>query len=185
MTEKLPPITISRRDHACLKRLAVHAVRDRHPVGGFLLSEIQRAVACDADEMPPGVAGLNEWVTYRLDSSQQTKSRILVCPDQFRSAQLNLSVLSPLGAAILGMRAGDCIEFFGIEGEFHVVAVESVVAPVGAPVLFPPSAAGPVEIRAIRVGPNDEGPRRRLASVSDDRSRTTSEKRSLSEQIQE
>jgi regulator of nucleoside diphosphate kinase len=159
MTENLPPITISRRDHASLSRLAVHAVRDRHPVGEFLLSEIQRAVVCDADKMPRGVAGLNEWVTYRLDSSQQTESRILVCPDQFRSAQLNLSVLSPLGAAILGMRAGDCIEFFGIEGEFHVVAIESVVAQVGAPVLFPLKVRrGVGRDMGDPRGPDDEGP---------------------------
>ena len=159
MIEKLPPITISRRDHARLTRLAAHAVRDRHPAGEFLLSEIQRAVVCDANKMPRDVAGLDEWVTYRLDGSQQAESRILTCPDQFRSTQLNLSVLSPLGAAILGMRAGDCIEFFGIEGGLHVVDVESVVAPTSAPVLFPlkvrreagRSAADPR-------GPDDEGP---------------------------
>jgi regulator of nucleoside diphosphate kinase len=159
MIEKLPPITISRRDHARLARLATLAVRDRHPAGEFLLSEIQRAVVCDVDKMPRDVAGLDEWVRYRLDGSKQAECRILACPDQFRSAQVNLSVLSPLGAAILGMRAGDCIEFFDIEGGLHVVVVESVVAPAGAPVLFPLKARREAGRNAADPrGPDDEGP---------------------------
>jgi regulator of nucleoside diphosphate kinase len=160
MTGVLPPIIIARRDHARLERLAANAMRERHPVSRFLISEIQRAVVCDANKMPPGVAGLNGWVTYRVDGSRQTESKILVCPDEFRSAQLNLSVLSPLGAAVLGMRAGDCMKFFSIGGGLHVVLVESVVAPVGAPVLFPLKARREASQATTGPrGPDDEGPK--------------------------
>ena len=160
MTGELPPIIIARRDHARLERLAANARRERHPVSGFLISEMQRAVVCDANKMPPGVASLNEWVTYRIDGSEQAESRILVCTDEFRSARLNLSVLSPVGAAILGMRVGDCMEFFDIEGGLHVVLVESVVAPVGAPVLFPLKARREASQATTGPrGPDDEGPK--------------------------
>ena len=137
MSEHLPQIIIARRDYVRLERLAVNAVRKRHPASGFLMSEIRRAVVCDAYKMPRGVARLNEWVTYRIDGNKQTESKILVCPEEFRNTEINLSVLSPLGAAVLGMHAGNCMKFFSAEGGLHFVIVESVVAPAGAPLLFP------------------------------------------------
>jgi regulator of nucleoside diphosphate kinase len=159
MSEHLPPIIIARRDHARLQRLAVNALRKRHPVGTFLMSEIRRAVVCDAYKMPRGVARLNEWVTYRIDGNKRTESKILVCPEEFISAEVTLSVLSPLGAAVLGMSVGNCMKFFSSEGGLHFVIVESVVTPPGAPLLFPLRARR----AAIRVpidprGPDDEGP---------------------------
>jgi regulator of nucleoside diphosphate kinase len=159
MREHFPPIIIARRDHARLQRLAVNALRKRHPVGRFLISEVRRAVVCDTDKMPDGVARLNEWVTYRIDGNKRTESKILVCPEEFISAEVTLSVLSPLGAAVLGMSVGDCMKFFSSEGGLHFVMVESVVAPPGAPLLFPLKARR----AAIRVpidprGPDDEDP---------------------------
>ena len=47
MTEQLPPIAIAWRDHARLERLADDALRARHPVDRFLMSEIRRAVVFD------------------------------------------------------------------------------------------------------------------------------------------
>jgi len=72
MSEHLPQIIIARQDYVRLERLAVNAVRKRHPASGFLMSEIRRAVVCDAYKVPRGVARLNEWVTYRIDGNKQT-----------------------------------------------------------------------------------------------------------------
>ena len=159
MSEQLPPIVIARRDHARLERLADDALRERHPVGRFLMSEIRRAVVFDTNKAPEGVACLNEWVTYRVDGSRQSESKILVCPDELRNGQIELSVLSPLGAAVLGMSIGHRIKFFSIEGGLHSVIVEDVVAPAGAPLLFPLKArrkAGRASTGSR--GPDDDGP---------------------------
>jgi regulator of nucleoside diphosphate kinase len=159
MTGTLPPIFIARRDHARLERLAAVALRERHPVSRFLISEIQRAVVCDTHEMSGSVARLNGWVTYRVDGSKHAESKILVCPEEFRSEQINLSVLSPLGAAVLGMRVGDRMKFFSIEGGLHFVIVESLNAPAGAPLLFPfNERRGVRQVRIGPRGPDDEGP---------------------------
>src|SRR4029079_15156830 len=120
---------------ARLERLASRALRERHPVSAFLLSEIRRAVVWDSGEMHGDVACLNGWVTYRVDGSKHAESKILVCPDDFRSAQINLSVLSPLGAALVGMCVGDRMKFFSLEGCLHFVILESLGAPAGAPLL--------------------------------------------------
>jgi regulator of nucleoside diphosphate kinase len=159
MTEALPTIFIARPDHARLERLAAAALRERHPVSKFLMSEVQRAVVSDSHDMPRRVACLNQWVTYRVDGSKHTESKVLVCPDEFRTAQMNLSVLSPLGAAVLGMSVGDRMKFFSIEGGLHFVIVESLAAPEGAPLLFPFKARRAARRVSIGPpGPDDEGP---------------------------
>jgi regulator of nucleoside diphosphate kinase len=60
MAEHLPPITIARPDYERLKPLAEDAVRKRHPVGRFLMSEISRAVVFETNKMPDGIACLDE-----------------------------------------------------------------------------------------------------------------------------
>ena len=137
MAEHLPPIIIARRDYARLERLADNALRERHPVGRFLMSEIRRAIVFDTNKRPDGVACINEWVTYRIDSDRRSESRVLVCPEELRNGQIELSVLSPLGAAVLGLSIGHRMKFFSIEGGVHSVIVEDVVTPAGAPLRFP------------------------------------------------
>jgi regulator of nucleoside diphosphate kinase len=159
MTEHLPPIIIARRDYARLERLAENALRERHPVGRFLMSEIRRAVVFDTKKGPDGVASINEWVTYRVDGNRRSESKILVCPDELRNGQIELSVLSPLGAAVLGMSIGHRMKFFSIEGALHTVIVEDVVAPAGAPLLFPLKARRQaLRASAAPPGPDDDGP---------------------------
>jgi regulator of nucleoside diphosphate kinase len=136
MGEHLPPITIARRDYARLERLADVALKGRHSVDQFLMSGISRAVVFDTNKIPEGVACLNEWVTYRVDGSRQSESKVLVWPDEVRNDQIDLSVLSPLGAAVLGLGIGHRMKIFSIEGGLHCVIVEDVVAPAGAPLRF-------------------------------------------------
>jgi regulator of nucleoside diphosphate kinase len=159
MNDQLPPIAMGWRDYARLARLADDALRQRHPVGRFLMSEIRRAVVFDTDRKLDGVACLNEWVTYRVDGSRQSESKILVCPDELRNDQMELSVLSPLGAALLGMSIGQRIKFFSVEGGLHFAIVEDVVAPVGAPLRLPLKSrreAGWTSNGSR--GPDDDGP---------------------------
>ena len=159
MADQLPPIIIARRDYARLERLADNALRERHPVGRFLMSEIRRAVVFDTSKRLDGVACINEWVTYRVDGSRQSESKILVYPEELRNDQIDLSVLSPLGAAVLGMSIGRRIKFFSIEGGLHSVIVENVVAPAGAPLLFPRKASREASRASTQSrGPDDDGP---------------------------
>jgi regulator of nucleoside diphosphate kinase len=159
MSNHLPAITLGRRDYARLSQLADDALRERHPVGSFLMSEIRRAVVFDTDQKLDGVACLNEWVTYRVDGSRQSESKILVCPDELRNEQIELSVLSPLGAALLGMSIGHRMRYFSIEGGLHFAIVEDVVAPAAAPLRFPfKSRRKAGWAFSESRGPDDDGP---------------------------
>ncbi|MGY3075101.1 hypothetical protein ACVWZZ_001472 [Bradyrhizobium sp. LM6.10] len=50
MTAHLPPIIIARADYARFERLADNAVRERHPVGRFSISEIRWAAVFDTNQ---------------------------------------------------------------------------------------------------------------------------------------
>lgn len=126
----LPPVSIPASDHQKLEGVLHQAVADHHPVAGFLRGELRRAVVVSAQELPADTVALNGWVTYRHDWGWLPESRVLVCPQDYCWAGIHLSVLSPLGAALLGLRVGDRIRYSSIEGITHVASVESLDAPV-------------------------------------------------------
>jgi regulator of nucleoside diphosphate kinase len=130
MTDTMPPISIASADLRRLKQVAVRALQDRHPVGRFLFSELERANAC-APEASDRCVRLDEWVTFRADQDGAPESRMLVLPDNFRSSTVHLSVLSPLGAALLGLQAGARMPYVGIDGVPHLAVVESLDPPDG------------------------------------------------------
>lgn len=134
-----PPIAIPAPDYSPLDRLARTAARDKHPVASFLLSELRRANIRAEAELPANTVRLNYWVTYRLDWGWPSESRMLVHPQDYRSPAAHLSVLSPLGAALLGLSGGARMPFVTLEGVLHVVTAESLEPPMGVLSLLRPS----------------------------------------------
>ncbi|MCG6206563.1 GreA/GreB family elongation factor [Rhodopseudomonas sp. HC1] len=124
-----PPVSIASTDFGRLRQIAVQALFSRDPVGRFLFSELERATVIDVPAIP--VVRLDDWVTFRVDDDQPLESRILVLPGQPRRCALHLSVLSPVGAALVGLRPGDRMPYSGIDGVQHVVTVESLEPPDG------------------------------------------------------
>ena len=129
MSRALPPVIIPAPDYARLERLARAAWSDQHPTARFLLSEIRRARVVDDTVCRDDIVTLNRWVTYRLDLGRY-ESRILVHPEDYVSSEFQLSVLSPVGTALIGIKVGDRMPYLSIEGAFHVVIAVSVDPPV-------------------------------------------------------
>ncbi len=130
MSAKIPPISIASKDFSVLRQVAVRALEDRHPVSRFLYSELERADIHESTATLRCVC-LDDWVTFRADEGQPLESRVLVLPEKFRTGQLHVSVLSPLGAALLGLHAGASMPYAGIDGVRHVVTVENLSPPEG------------------------------------------------------
>jgi regulator of nucleoside diphosphate kinase len=131
MSNSIPPVSIASGDLRPLKQVAVQAVNSRHPIGQFLLSELDRATVYDPSAVPSRSVRLNEWVTFRADDGEPVESRVLVLPGDFRNNQMHLSVLSPLGAALVGLHAGARIRYAGIDGVKHTATVENLDPPAG------------------------------------------------------
>ncbi len=124
----LPPVSIPEPDCKRLRHIVRQAAADRHPVAAFLASELLRANILLSHELPADTVELDRWVTFRPDRGWQSERRLLVCPQDYHSAELHLSVLSPLGAALIGLRVGSQIPYRSIEGVTHVACVESTGA---------------------------------------------------------
>ncbi len=125
----LPPVSIPEPDCRRLNDVVREAAADRHPVAAFLACELSRAIVLPEHEFPADAVALDRWVAFRPDRGWQPERRLLVCPQDYRLAELHLSVLSPLGAALIGLRVGSEIPYRSIEGVRHLATVESLGAP--------------------------------------------------------
>ncbi|HEU5016982.1 MAG TPA: nucleoside diphosphate kinase regulator [Pseudolabrys sp.] len=135
MREHLPPITLSAADFERLDRL-VDAAADRFPrTADFLAREIARARVVDAANVPHGLVGMGSTLEYRDDTTGQSRTVTLVYPDEADLAAGKISILSPVGAALIGLSAGQSIEWQTPTGGWRsltVLRVGGLAAPVEA-----------------------------------------------------
>ncbi len=130
MHEQLPSIRIAANEFYLLRRAAMQAVEDRNSVSHFLVSELDRAEVIESAD-PLRCVRLDHWVTFRADDGMLLESRIPVLPENFRSTHLHVSILSPLGAALIGVPVGSRMPYRGADGASHVLTVESLEPPLG------------------------------------------------------
>src|SRR3546814_1245948 len=100
-----------------------------HPVATFLLEELERAIVVDPDFLPDQVVAMNAQAIFRLDGLPQAESRMLVYPDRYHPTGQYLSILSPVGVALLGLREGRSMPFRTRDGAASRIHVEKVLAP--------------------------------------------------------
>jgi regulator of nucleoside diphosphate kinase len=133
--EHLPPITLSAADFERLDRL-VEAAADRFPrTADFLGREIARARVVDAANVPHGLVGMGTRLEYRDDTTGQARTVTLVYPEEADLAAGKISILSPVGAALIGLSVGQSIEWQTPTGGWRsltVLRVDDVVASVAA-----------------------------------------------------
>ena len=110
MTER-PPIKISSLDADRLEQLLETRTRGNFPGKDDLQEELDRAEVVPPEEMPPDVVTMNSTVTFRVESSSQEFSLTLVYPQDADGGEARISVLAPVGSALLGLREGDRISW--------------------------------------------------------------------------
>jgi regulator of nucleoside diphosphate kinase len=98
-----------------------------------LVAEVQRAIVVPASEIPPDVITMNSRARL-LDLDQLTTLELtVVYPEDADFAEGRISVVAPIGAAMLGYRVGDEIEWVVPSGPRRL-RVEAI--------LYQPEAAG-------------------------------------------
>lgn len=120
-----PPITIASNDYNRL--LSTAMIQQEHNCGAsdFLLQELRRAKVCHPSELPEDVVSTNCRVIFRLDDEPKPRAHLLVHPDDLIRPGVEISVTTPLGTALLGLRVGDRMSFVE-EGTAHAVSVEGI-----------------------------------------------------------
>jgi regulator of nucleoside diphosphate kinase len=107
----LPPIKLTADELQRLNALADSSMELFPRVAHFLAREMERAqiVAGDADLR--GVVRMGSHVSYRDDSTGEAREVELVYPHQANIELNRISVLTPVGAALIGLSVGQRIEF--------------------------------------------------------------------------
>lgn len=98
-----------------------------------LEAELDRADIVDVAELPADVVTMHSVVRLRDIDSGELKTYRLVYPSEAGHGESSLSVLAPIGTALLGYRSGDTIEWTVPRGVKRVQVME---------VLYQPEAAG-------------------------------------------
>lgn len=76
-----------------------------------LIAELERAEIVLSDEIPDDVVTMNSTVVLRDVDTDETETYTLVYPNHADIARNRLSVLAPVGTAILGYQVGDVIRW--------------------------------------------------------------------------
>ncbi len=94
--------------------------------------ELERAAAVDSAEIPPDVITMRSRVRLAFGDDED-EEYTLVYPEEADMSENRISVLSPVGTAILGYRAGDVVSWDVPDGSI-AIRINSVV--------YQPEAAG-------------------------------------------
>ncbi|WP_246149942.1 nucleoside diphosphate kinase regulator [Arenimonas fontis] len=131
---ELPQITVSSRDLARLEQLLESPELRRHPAAQALTGELNRATVLPPEEMPADVVTMNSQVTCVDESTGERHAITLVFPRDADAATGKVSVLAPVGSALLGLSVGQGIDWPGPNGRVLKLRVESIQ--------YQPEAAG-------------------------------------------
>ena len=123
---RLPPITISARDAEKLRHLADAAAEAYPATADFLSRELDCASICPADRSMRNVVMMESEVSFRDDISGHVRTMTLVYPEAADVGASRISVLTPIGAALIGLSAGQTIEFQTPSGGWRSLTVTDV-----------------------------------------------------------
>lgn len=135
-------ITISETDAQRLRQL----LRDRDATARDqehlheLSVELERAHVLEPDRVPADVVTMGSRVRVLDRASGQRREYILVFPAEADLTTRRISVLAPLGTALLGYREGDEVEWL-MPGGLRRLHIETVTQPAHRQP-FPPAYAG-------------------------------------------
>ncbi|ACO75176.1 nucleoside diphosphate kinase regulator [Laribacter hongkongensis] len=128
-----PSLTISSLDLDRLEDLLEQVDPREFPAARQLETELARADVVDPQDMPAGVVTMNSRVRF-ADAAGATREFQLCYPKDMTGSPDQLSVLAPVGAALLGLSAGQAIDWPLPDGGHTRLTVLDVV--------WQPEAAG-------------------------------------------
>jgi regulator of nucleoside diphosphate kinase len=123
-----PNIRISKADHARLSALANTIAAHNPDISDELLAELDRARLIPDDDVSTDIVQMGTTVTFKTDTGD-TKTVTLVFPADADISEGKISILTPIGTALLGLSAGQSITWIARDGQQHELSVLVVDQP--------------------------------------------------------
>ncbi|WP_323016132.1 nucleoside diphosphate kinase regulator [Devosia sp.] len=127
----VPDITLSADDHRQLNSLAMAALERLPDLSDYLLSELERAQIVDDTAVPADIVRMGSSVRYRTDAGQEQQVT-LVYPVDADIAAGRISVMTPVGTALIGLRVGQSITWRDRADKRQMLTVLSVTPEIVA-----------------------------------------------------
>ncbi len=141
-THRKPGIVVTRYDQERLSRLAESLAARNPKVSQDLLAELDRARIVQDGNIGADVVRMGSTLRFTSDLGQD-RTVTLVFPGEADIAAGKVSVLTPIGAALIGLSAGQSIDWTARDGHVHRLTVEAVEAPAASSA----AAAASVKLR--------------------------------------
>jgi regulator of nucleoside diphosphate kinase len=125
-SRSVPQIIVSKADYERLTDLASASMQRLPEVADELLAEMDRAKIVDEGDVPDDVVRMGSTVTFKSDDGQ-TRTMTLVYPADESLDKHRISVMTPIGAALIGLGVGQSISWPGRDGRQHQLTVTEVV----------------------------------------------------------
>ncbi|SEQ11326.1 regulator of nucleoside diphosphate kinase [Ectothiorhodospira magna] len=129
-----PNIILSSRDFDRLDDLLASISATAFPGKTALQAELDRAEVVAPEQMPPSVVTMNSTVRFVMDGTGESFCMTLVYPKDSTGQPDRVSVLAPVGSALLGLSVGDRIEWPRPGGGVIRVCIDDI--------LYQPESAG-------------------------------------------
>lgn len=111
-------LIVTQADHALLALLHPHAA---------LQHELERAIVISSEALPPDVVTMNSRVVYSDETAGVQRVVSIVYPREADASKGKVSVLSPIGTALLGLSVGQVIAWDFPDGSRRRLRVDELV----------------------------------------------------------
>ena len=92
-----------------------------------LMEELGRAEIVAPQDMPAGVVTMNSTVRFQIDAPPEELRLTLVYPRDLANTADAISILTPVGSALLGLSVGDAIDWPRPDGQLVRVRILEVL----------------------------------------------------------
>lgn len=124
---RLPAITLTESIADRLSELAAAASPPQAEVAEYLERELDRARIVPDDQLPGKTVTIGSRVTFLDVAAEQQHTVTVVWPKDGDITLHRMSVLTPVGAALIGLKAGQGISWKNRAGLWRRLTVEAVV----------------------------------------------------------
>lgn len=134
------PIYITRDDYLKLRLLIAAALHSHASTAlARLRDELDRAAVIDPAAFPADVVTMNSTVEFEDLGTGEIDEYTITFPELSAIERRRISILAPIGTALIGCRVGDVVKW-STPGGIRQLQVRRVTAPPPDPVIAPPAS---------------------------------------------